>query len=136
MMDELELVAQLRDEVPLGSADRAERAFLTSIQRPAMRRRTTTIAIAAAAAGGVAAAGLTLLPGHAALPGNTSGATPTAAQLLAKIADAAAAQPDPLVRDSQFLYPGTAFQGNQLKRSSGTRYRTCAQLARSSRTGS
>jgi hypothetical protein len=148
MVDELELISRLREEVPLGSADQAEHAFLTSIRgrgarpvrrrgvvlrlravtavsraaaaatlraaRPApgyqpsgtpaiRRRRTTAIIIAAATAAG-AAAGLTLLPGNTAVPGNTSGASSAAVRLLAKIADAAAAQPDPLVRDSQFVY--------------------------------
>ena len=111
-MDELELTSRLREEVPLASADRAEHAFLTSIQgrgaRPARghglaRRRTTAIVIGAAAAAGLAA-GLTLLPGSTSLPGNTSGASPAAAGLLAKIAAAAAAQPNPVVRDSQFVY--------------------------------
>ena len=109
-MDELELTSRLREEVPLASADRAEHAFLTSIQgrgaRPARghglaRRRTTAIVIGAAAAAGLAA-GLTLLPGSTSLPGNTSGASPAAAGLLAKIAAAAAAQPNPVVRDGQF----------------------------------
>ena len=31
-MDELELTSRLREEVPLGSADRAEHDFLTSIR--------------------------------------------------------------------------------------------------------
>lgn len=129
-MDELELTSRLREEVPLASADRAEHAFLTSVQgrgasparrhglarrlRPgadtARRRRSTTIIIAAVTATGLAVAGLTLLPGNTLLPGSTSlpgstpGASPAAAQLLAKIAAAAAAQPNPLVRDSQFVY--------------------------------
>jgi hypothetical protein len=38
------------------------------------------------------------------LPGNTSGASPAATQLLAKIATTAAAQPSPPVRDTQFWY--------------------------------
>ena len=68
------------------------------------RRRTTAIIIAAATAAGLATAVLTLLPGNTSLPGSTSGASPAAARLLAKIAAAAAAQPNPLVRDSQFVY--------------------------------
>lgn len=56
------------------------------------------IIIAAATAAGLAAAVLTLLPG------NTSGASPAAMQLLAKIATVAARQPSPPVRDSQFWY--------------------------------
>ena len=131
-MDELELTSRLREEVPLASADRAEHAFLTSVRGRgsspvrrhglAHRRRTAGIVIAAAAAAGLVAAGLTLLPGNTSLPrstalptstalpgntsvpGNTPGASPAAVQLLAKIAAAAAAQPNPVVRDSQFVY--------------------------------
>jgi hypothetical protein len=67
--------------------------------RPAIRRRrTAAIIIAAATAAGLAVAVLTLLPG------NTSGASPAAMQLLAKIAATAARQPSPPVRDSQFWY--------------------------------
>jgi hypothetical protein len=62
------------------------------------RRRTPAIIIAAATAAGLVAAGLTLLPG------NTPGGSPAATQLLAKIATAAARQPSPPVRDSQFWY--------------------------------
>ncbi|MGD0700330.1 MAG: CU044_5270 family protein [Trebonia sp.] len=144
-MDELELISRLREEVPLASADRAEHAFLTSVQgrgtwpvrrhglvrllrlrteaavplaaaAAIRRRRPAGIIIAAATAAGLAAAGLTLLPGssslpgntslprNTSLPGNTSGASPAAARLLAKVAAAAAAQPNPPVRDSQFVY--------------------------------
>jgi hypothetical protein len=142
MVDELELISRLREEVPLASADRAEHAFLTSVQgrgahrasrlahcwwlpaahgspptgTPAMRRRrTAAVIIAAATAAGLAAAGLTLLPANTSLPGNTSGASPAAAQLLAKVADAAAAQPNPPVRDSQFLYLKTWGGGSVCK---------------------
>lgn len=68
--------------------------------RPATRsRRRPAIAIAVAGAAGVAAAiALTVLPPAA------SGASPAAARLLAKIATAAARQPTPAVRDSQFWY--------------------------------
>lgn len=111
MVDELELISRLRREVPLGSADRAEHAFLASIQRPGPRRArrhglarqprvNTRIAVPLAATATAAglAAGLTLLPG------NAPGTAPAAAQLLTKIAAAAAAQPNPQVRDSQFVY--------------------------------
>jgi hypothetical protein len=37
MVDELELISRLREEVPLGSADRAEHAFLASIRCPGAR---------------------------------------------------------------------------------------------------
>jgi hypothetical protein len=68
--------------------------------RPATRRhRRAAIAVTAAVAACVAAAiALTVLPG------TTSGASTPAAQLLAKIATVAAAQPAPAVRDSQFWY--------------------------------
>ncbi len=68
--------------------------------RPATRRRRTpAIVIAAATAAALAAAVVLTL-----LPGNTSGASPAAMRLLAKIATAAARQPSPPVRDSQFWY--------------------------------
>ena len=68
--------------------------------RPATRRRRTpAIITAAAVAAGVAAAIVLTL-----LPANTSGASPAAARLLAKIATAAARQPTPHVRNSQFSY--------------------------------
>jgi hypothetical protein len=120
MMDELELISRLREEVPLGSADRAEHAFLAAIRPPATspgtvrRRRTTAIITAAVTAAGLAA-GLTLLTGNSTPPGNTSGASPTAAQLLAKIAAAAAAQPNPPVSDSQFVYLATWGAGSVCK---------------------
>lgn len=108
MVDEMELISRFREEVPLESADRAEHAFLTSIRaarpaRSAIRRHRTTAIIAAATAAGLAAAGVTLLPANTSPAGN-AGASPAAARLLAKIAAVAAAQPNPLVRDSQFLY--------------------------------
>ncbi len=69
--------------------------------RPApRRRRKPAIIIAAAGAAAVAAAATALTL----LPANTSGASPAAARLLAKIATAAARQPGPQVRDSQFWY--------------------------------
>jgi len=67
--------------------------------RPATRRRCTP-AIIIAAAGAALAAAIVLT----ALPANTSGASPAAARLLAKIAAAAARQPSPHVRNSQFSY--------------------------------
>jgi hypothetical protein len=68
-------------------------------RRPATRRirRKPAIAIAIAVAAAIA---LTLIF----LPGNTSSASPAAMRLLAKIAAAAARQPSPPVRDSQFWY--------------------------------
>jgi hypothetical protein len=68
--------------------------------RPAPHhRRRPAIIIAAAGTAAVAAA--TAL---AVLPGNSSSASPAAMRLLAKIATAAAQQPGPRVRDSQFWY--------------------------------
>jgi len=67
--------------------------------RPATRRRKPAIVIAAAGAAALAAAIVLIL-----LPGNTSGASPAAVRLLARIATAAAAQPSPAVRDTQFWY--------------------------------
>jgi hypothetical protein len=67
--------------------------------RPATRRRKPAIVIAAAGAAALAAAIVLIL-----LPGNTSGASPAAVRLLAKIATTAARQPSPPVRDSQFWY--------------------------------
>ena len=69
--------------------------------RPARRhRRRPAIIIAAAGAAAVAAAATALIV----LPGNSSSASPAAMRLLAKIATAAAQQPGPRARDSQFWY--------------------------------
>jgi hypothetical protein len=67
--------------------------------RPAIRRRTPVIVLAAAGAATLAAALVLAL-----MPANTPGASPSAAQLLAKIATVAVRQPGPPVRDSQFWY--------------------------------
>jgi hypothetical protein len=67
--------------------------------RPATRRRKPAIVIAAVGAIALAAAVVVTL-----LPLNTSGASPAALRLLAKIATAAARQPNPPVRNSQFWY--------------------------------
>src|SRR5690348_13949027 len=66
---------------------------------PGTRRRKPAIVLAAAGAAALAAAIVVTL-----LPGNTPGASPAAARLLAKIATAAARQPGPAVRNSQFWY--------------------------------
>jgi len=63
------------------------------------RRRKLAIAVAAASAAAAAIAVALAL-----LPGNTPGASPAAVRLLARIATAAAAQPSPPVRDTQFWY--------------------------------
>jgi len=69
--------------------------------RPAQRRRRKpAIVIAAAGAAAVAAAATALTL----LPGNSSSSSPAAMRLLAKIATAAARQPSPPVRNSQFWY--------------------------------
>jgi hypothetical protein len=65
----------------------------------ARRRRTPAIVIAAGGAAALAVAIVATL-----LPGNPSGASPAAVRLLAKIATAAARQPSPPVRNSQFWY--------------------------------
>jgi hypothetical protein len=71
--------------------------------RPAThRRRKSAIAVAVAAAAACAIA-LALQPGTL-LPRSAPGASPAAVRLLARIATAAAAQPSPPVRDSQFWY--------------------------------
>jgi hypothetical protein len=68
--------------------------------RPTPRRRhKPTIVITAALAAALAAAIVLTL-----LPRNTSGSSPAAARLLAKIATAAARQPSPPVRNTQFWY--------------------------------
>ncbi len=68
--------------------------------RPATRsRRMPVIAIAATGAATLAAVIVLAL-----LPANTPGASPAAMRLLAKIAAAAARQPSPPVRNSQFWY--------------------------------
>jgi hypothetical protein len=73
------------------------------------RHPKRTILVAAAGAGvlvvATAVAAVSLSPsGHTTPPGVGGHAQPTAAQLLAKIADAAARQPTPVVRDSQYEY--------------------------------
>jgi len=68
--------------------------------RPATRRRRRPAIAIAVAGAAVVAAAIAL----AARPGTTSGASPAAARLLANIATAAARQPTPAVRDSQFWY--------------------------------
>ena len=65
-----------------------------------LRRRKAMTLIAAAGVAALAAVAIML----SLLPGNTSGASPAAARLLAKIASTAARQPGPQVRDSQFWY--------------------------------
>ena len=77
--------------------------------RPATRRRRMPAIVIAAAGAAALAAALVL----ALLPANTPGASPAAVRLLAKIATAAARQPAPPVRNSQFWYikSWVAYQG-------------------------
>src|SRR5262245_33878732 len=100
------LPAPAERELPAGRQDALKEHLMSEIRLaspptggPATRRlrRKPAIAIAMAGAAAVALA-LTLLPG------NTSGASPAAGRLLAKIATAAARQPSPPVRDKQFWY--------------------------------
>ena len=69
-------------------------------QAASLRRRKAMTLIAAAGVATLAAVAIVL----SLLPGNTTGASPAAARLLAKIASTAARQPGPEVRDSQFWY--------------------------------
>jgi hypothetical protein len=85
------LKEHLMSEIGLADSPPAGRAATRRV------RRKPAIAIAVAMAA-VAALALTLLPG------NTSGASPAAVRLLAKIATAASRLPSPQVRDSQFWY--------------------------------
>jgi hypothetical protein len=90
------LKEHLMSEVGVGRRPRARRP---RARIPAMhRRRKPAIAVAVAAA--AAASAITF----ALLPGGTPGASPAAVRLLARIATAAAAQPSPPVRNSQFWY--------------------------------
>ena len=61
-------------------------------------RHVVPVIMAVAATAGLVVAGLILRPA------STSGASPAAVHLLARIAAAASAEPSPLVRDSQFSY--------------------------------
>jgi hypothetical protein len=72
--------------------------------RPITRHRHRRPVIAIAAAGAALAAAVAAALVLTLLPANTPGASPAAARLLAKIATAAAGQPTPQVRDSQFWY--------------------------------
>jgi hypothetical protein len=69
------------------------------------RKPAIVVAVAAAAACAIALALLPrILPPRTLLPRAVPGASPAAVRLLARIATAAAAQPSPAVRDSQFWY--------------------------------
>src|SRR5258707_15126872 len=102
------LPAPAERDLPAGRQHTLKEHLMSELRLPASppagrpatrRRRTPAIVIAAATAAALAAAVVLTL-----LPGNTSGASPAAMRLLAKIATAAARQPSPPVRDSQFWY--------------------------------
>jgi hypothetical protein len=103
-------------------------AVQTPADMPARhRRRKPLIAVAVAAAAACAIA-LALLPGtllhRTLLPGSVPGASPAAVRLLARIATAAAAQPSPPVRDSQFSYV-ESWGSNQVCQVEGGRVTSC-----------
>jgi hypothetical protein len=94
-----------------GRDERTAAAPPRRLARPAARRlarsparrlawRPSRAALAGACAVGAAAA----IGGYALVPGPHGGASPAAATLLAKIANAAERQPAPRVRDSDFMY--------------------------------
>src|SRR5215470_4118939 len=88
----LTLKEHLMSEIRLAPTPSAGRPVARRRRRPAI---ATAVAVAAVVAAAVALA---------VRPGTTSGASPAAARLLAQIAVAAARQPNPPVRDSQFWY--------------------------------
>jgi hypothetical protein len=99
------LPAPAERDLPAGRQQALKEHLITELRpvggRPAstpVPRRRRRLAIIIAAAGAAAATVL------AVLPGNSSSASPAAMRLLAKIATAAAQQPGPRVRDSQFWY--------------------------------
>jgi hypothetical protein len=112
-MDEISMFTALRPPPPddteaireraRARLDAALRQAHPGAVRPARRQRSRR-RLGVLAAGAVAAAAGIAVAVPAVLPGNTSGASPAAARLLAKIATAAARQPGPRVRDSQFWY--------------------------------
>lgn len=94
-------------ELPAGRQQALKEHLMTELRlagpatgRPARRRRKPAILVAAIAVAAALAAALVVTL----LPLNTSGSSPAAMRLLAKIATAAARQPSPPVRNSQFWY--------------------------------
>jgi hypothetical protein len=94
-------------ELPAGRQQALKEHLMTELRlagpatgRPAPRRRKPAILVAAIAVAAALAAALVVTL----LPLNTSGSSPAAMRLLAKIATAAARQPSPPVRNSQFWY--------------------------------
>jgi hypothetical protein len=112
-MDEIGMFTALRPPAPddpEAIRERARRWLDAALRqahpgprRPAPWRRSRRRIPVLAAAVAAAAAGIAVAV-PAVLPGTTSGASPAAVRLLAKIATAAARQPGPRVRDSQFWY--------------------------------
>ena len=98
------LMTELRQADPTRPRTRRPRRR----RRQGEHRRTVLVAGAVLTAAAVAIATATAVGTHASPPAPNSGAQPaapaTAAQLLAKIAAAAARQPAPVVRDSDFTY--------------------------------
>jgi hypothetical protein len=109
------LPAPAEREVPAGRQHTLKEHLISELRlaaspaagRPATRRRRMPV-IAIAAAGAAALAAVIVV---ALLPASTPGASPVAARLLAKIATAAARQPAPQVRNSQFWYMKTWVAG-------------------------
>src|SRR6476659_5120338 len=96
------LMTELRQADPTRPRTRRPRR-----RRPGGHRRTVLVAGAVLTAAAVAAATATAVRTHTSPPAPTTAqpaAPATAAQLLAKIAAAAARQPAPVVRDSDFTY--------------------------------
>lgn len=144
-MDEIGMFTALRPQPgPLdvsGARDRLAAAITGAPDRSRARRTRgravlpAGIAVAAAAGSVMLTLGLTGVLAKApargtgaigtGLPGTTSGASPAAARLLAKIAAAAAAQPNPPVSDSQFVYLKTWGAGS-VCRIGGTARRAAA----------
>ena len=97
------LMTELRQADPTGPRTRRPRRR----RRPGEHRRTVLVAGAVLTAAAVAIATATAVGTHASPPAPKAGqpaASATAAQLLVKIAAAAARQPAPVVRDSDFTY--------------------------------
>lgn len=113
------LLHDLAADMPPGHLNRLKEHLVTEIQRAEPhssrspvpgrwrasprrrpRRRTLILGTGAAVAGVAAAAAAISIASQGGLPP----ASPAAAQLLAKVADAAARQPTPHVRDSQYMY--------------------------------
>jgi hypothetical protein len=98
-------------------------AVRTPADMPATRRRWKSALVVTVAAAAACAIAIALLPGTL-LPRTTPGASPAAVRLLARIATAAAAQPSPAVRNSQFSYI-ESWGSNQVCQVEGGRVTSC-----------